>query len=687
MASTQSVQCFGKKKTATAVAHAGKGLIKVNGKPLSLVQPEILRFKVYEPLLILGLDKFSNVDIRVRVSGGGHTSQIYAIRQAIAKSLVAYYQKYDVVNQRSLEVQVQERGTRNLTVKEWAYGMLGSVMHLQLVRLGLYDNRQAFRDAAPLRAVKEAKQSKAKQEEEEEGGKPPSSRLISRDPESRLAEDIVVATTKNNKSEINIVTKASTPQIISEPHLPSLYYQSFAPAALKSFELQARKPARRTAALSPFVPRAKGASRENVSLCGVLEKQGKSTVRDEDTTLDTPEANATRAVRRFCEPPEGTAGTDNEVIYLPVIVEAAESSPAAAKKCALVIQEYLSKEYFSEQKASIQYNAIMLIGILVDNPGPTFTRNIDAKFVATVKELLRSGKVQTVKQLMMETLNGFQREKAHDENLKLINDMWQKEQEKLIKTYGVPQPRTLNAPPFDGRSQNYFSRNHTSRHLPSPEELASRIEEAKSSAKLLSQVVQSTPPSEVPGNELIREFVDRCQSASRSIQAYMIAENPNPDNDTMETLIETNEMLSKSLSQHQRALLAARKALGSSSPAGGTSPSRSMQEHYAPPAGPPPSKAAGPAVPARKSEQASSGPWGENPFSDPQQESPAGPTIPFPRDTLPTVTGQFQDRLGVEPYHPGFNPAQGSADEEEREEPQDAGYGTQAGVKAPMYRY
>jgi ribosomal protein S9 len=36
----------------------GKGLIKVNGKPLSLVQPEILRFKVYEPVLILGLDKF-----------------------------------------------------------------------------------------------------------------------------------------------------------------------------------------------------------------------------------------------------------------------------------------------------------------------------------------------------------------------------------------------------------------------------------------------------------------------------------------------------------------------------------------------------------------------------------------------------------------------------------------------------
>merc|ERR1712029_991518 len=92
MASSQSVQCFGKKKTATAVAHckAGKGLVKVNGKPLSLVQPEMLRFKVYEPILIIGADKFADVDIRVRVSGGGHTSQVCAIRQAIAKSIIAY---------------------------------------------------------------------------------------------------------------------------------------------------------------------------------------------------------------------------------------------------------------------------------------------------------------------------------------------------------------------------------------------------------------------------------------------------------------------------------------------------------------------------------------------------------------------------------------------------------------------
>ena len=92
----QSVQVFGRKKTATAVAFCtkGRGLIKVNGVPIELLEPEILRLKTYEPVLLLGQAKFSEVDIRIRVKGGGFTAQIYAIRQAIAKSLVAYYQKY-----------------------------------------------------------------------------------------------------------------------------------------------------------------------------------------------------------------------------------------------------------------------------------------------------------------------------------------------------------------------------------------------------------------------------------------------------------------------------------------------------------------------------------------------------------------------------------------------------------------
>jgi len=52
-----------------------------------------LRIKILEPILLLGRDRFANVDIRIRVSGGGFSSQVYAIRQAIAKAMVAYAQK------------------------------------------------------------------------------------------------------------------------------------------------------------------------------------------------------------------------------------------------------------------------------------------------------------------------------------------------------------------------------------------------------------------------------------------------------------------------------------------------------------------------------------------------------------------------------------------------------------------
>lgn len=67
--------------------------MKLNGCPLDLIEPEGLRVKVFEPLLILGQERFADVDIRLRVKGGGYTAQIYAIRQAIAKGIIAYYQK------------------------------------------------------------------------------------------------------------------------------------------------------------------------------------------------------------------------------------------------------------------------------------------------------------------------------------------------------------------------------------------------------------------------------------------------------------------------------------------------------------------------------------------------------------------------------------------------------------------
>jgi hypothetical protein len=96
--------------------------------------------------------------------------------------------------------------------------------------------------------------------------------------------------------------------------------------------------------------------------------------------------------------------------------------------------------------------------------------------------------------------------------------------------------------------------------LPSAEELAARISEANTSASLLQQLVQSTPGTEIPSHELIKEFSDRCKLAIKSIQTYISADDPPPDSDTLTTLIETNDVLSIALEAHRKAVAAALQA-------------------------------------------------------------------------------------------------------------------------------
>ena len=69
-------------------------MVRVNGVPLELLEPEVLRVKVFEPLLLLGQKRVNMMDVRIRVRGGGHTCQVYAIRQALAKGIVAFHQKF-----------------------------------------------------------------------------------------------------------------------------------------------------------------------------------------------------------------------------------------------------------------------------------------------------------------------------------------------------------------------------------------------------------------------------------------------------------------------------------------------------------------------------------------------------------------------------------------------------------------
>ncbi|KAL9586561.1 MAG: hypothetical protein Q9212_000813 [Teloschistes hypoglaucus] len=397
-------------------------------------------------------------------------------------------------------------------------------------------------------------------------------------------------------------------------------------------------------------------------------------------------------------PEELSATHGEEVLHLPVIVEAAESSPAAAEEAATRIRKFLARDNY--QRAYVQYNAIMLMRILTDNPGKTFTKNLDGKFTAAVKELLRDGRDMSVQQILRETLDNFESSKADDETLAPLRNMWKREKTKwsdkgtqvrvTAMNPGIrprepsngetwqfywqqqqqqQQARYANAvPPHINSDQNYFARNHRPRGLPPPHELAQRIEEARTSSNLLLQVLQSTPPNEVLSNELIKEFVERCQSASRSIQGYINSENPPPDENTLLTLIETNDRLSMAMSRYQRAMLQARRMTGSRlSPAPPVGGAQEMPVHtpangpYNPPSGPPPlnnstsifGNPSGPPPSHRQNRfedqpkltngvQHDQQPDGGNPFDDPRHETP-----PAPADYgLPPANSRFSNGTG-----------------------------------------
>jgi len=84
----------GKRKTAIAraVIKPGKGRVWINGVPIELVQPEMARIKMLEPLLLAGQKIRGIVDIRVNVKGGGYMAQADAVRMAIARGLVKYFE-------------------------------------------------------------------------------------------------------------------------------------------------------------------------------------------------------------------------------------------------------------------------------------------------------------------------------------------------------------------------------------------------------------------------------------------------------------------------------------------------------------------------------------------------------------------------------------------------------------------
>jgi small subunit ribosomal protein S9 len=91
------INTSGKRKSAIARAtvKAGKGRVRVNRKPIELVEPEIARLKMMEPL-VLAREKSEKVDIHVTVEGGGFMGQADSVRTAIARGLVEFFNDDDL---------------------------------------------------------------------------------------------------------------------------------------------------------------------------------------------------------------------------------------------------------------------------------------------------------------------------------------------------------------------------------------------------------------------------------------------------------------------------------------------------------------------------------------------------------------------------------------------------------------
>jgi len=92
MPAKKSLVVSGKRKTATsrAVVRAGIGRVHVNRTPVEIFEPDIAREKILEPLIQAGDEVWKQLDIDVKMSGGGYMGQAEAARMAIANAILKW---------------------------------------------------------------------------------------------------------------------------------------------------------------------------------------------------------------------------------------------------------------------------------------------------------------------------------------------------------------------------------------------------------------------------------------------------------------------------------------------------------------------------------------------------------------------------------------------------------------------
>ncbi len=84
----------GRRKTsiARAILTKGSGKIKINSFSFETFEPKLAKEEIKEALTIIG-EPVKEVDINVKVSGGGWQSRADAIRVAICKAMAQYDKK------------------------------------------------------------------------------------------------------------------------------------------------------------------------------------------------------------------------------------------------------------------------------------------------------------------------------------------------------------------------------------------------------------------------------------------------------------------------------------------------------------------------------------------------------------------------------------------------------------------
>lgn len=86
----------GKRRSAIARARLvknktkDKSIIRINGIPIEEIEPKFAKIRMMEPILLAGDYYKNDLNIKIRVSGGGIVSRAEAVRMAIARGIDQY---------------------------------------------------------------------------------------------------------------------------------------------------------------------------------------------------------------------------------------------------------------------------------------------------------------------------------------------------------------------------------------------------------------------------------------------------------------------------------------------------------------------------------------------------------------------------------------------------------------------